>query len=869
MNHFGGEKKVECKKWRCWDNVDFHKAIAFGKYDLALLVKAPNLYWTSRQRMMLHEKDPVGELFSVPCHRVVWVDDEEEREKDNVAFSHPIVAFTFIRPMHEGEEDGRFETGVPHQRVVKLLRALKKMKNAVENESLRIDVFMTFSSYRILLKWEFDDISQFLPLISDLRKSCAGDIAETSTIFCLNATGENIPNWSPKKQIELSDDREGSEKSLFALYFRFKAPSGEAKFDKIVKEVRSYTQFKVHGDIILQKAGYWDAMILIEANDPRSVVGLSTGVIRKTFGEFLLKNVTVPFLVGSLRSDSKIDAVPEVPLSGDYPSPILPSDTFPAVEDAYNRNANLHTAYQVELELMWLLTRVHQLQLAWQAKPILLPRVASLPTLTHLVVSDAQMAHEILCFGPQIEKNRVFYEDAGALDEICDRLALHNNALNALLTAYNERLEGLQLSNLMSPYVRVAEQAGVFDLALQSIDKLMADYCGIVKEKLRTDSNLIFKEGMWKGLVITSFRTDLSLWPDYSLLFVPVTMKLAPHNILTSIAHEAAHFLTLNSKVPEGDDEEGGPRDIHSLSKSFADDLLECFNEYDPVEDVEEENRDLGLVKAAQVLWQKRSDMIHKLQGEKHGTEAEEDSSEYSLEEIFLLRYGLRGARRFREELFTDLLTSQIGGPTFFLDVSRAPYRTTFGHHQYLVPLVARVILGLRIGETAGWDTRWMEPILEQFIRLQKAQFNDYAMISKDVMLYLTDPQDEEIDYEELIKFSVTLWITDCMWRCVDEVLQGRKCNHVEKLVKFFNDNFEKESNPLFFPVSDLSEIPDVSGRIFEHCEDIAARIFNSSEVVAWTKPRYVSAASSLSPLRRPHYPTAVMYHSILYSKQS
>ena len=51
-----------------------------------------------------------------------------------------------------------------------------------------------------------------------------------------------------------------------------------------------------------------------------------------------------------------------------------------------------------------------------------------------------------------------------------------------------------------------------------------------------------------------------------------------------------------------------------------------------------------------------------------------------------------------------------------------------------------------------------------------------------------------------------------------------------------------------------------------ETCKDIAKRIWINSEVVVGARSKDIVAASSLSPIRRPAFPTGRIYQSLINS---
>jgi hypothetical protein len=493
-------------------------------------------------------------------------------------------------------------------------------------------------------------------------------------------------------------------------------------------------------------------------------------------------------------------------------------------------------AYDIKFNLEWLLTRIIQLKESWKDNFCreYNRTYNNLPVVFDYLI-DRGMEGVELCINILSDKNvtktnkiKSEEQDINVWDVLDDAEKLVNyirKNFDFIISTFNERLEGKQATLITSPWLKIAERAGLFDEVLISIDNLMKCYVGMIKdeEKIISGLNPWYQDvRTWNGLASTWLGNDYQVSPTTQILKCPVYLKLAANDLLPPLSHEAAHVIFGNIKPlvlkkqnnkNETLKVESNIQNIHALYLSFYSELIDGNRIVDVGEEYEiTEDTVLEILKIF-------------------------NDSYYATTQF---------PGNLISEFYTDLVGALIGGPGLFISLGNQFYRPEFLCRTH-PSIYYRVLLGKYYCKHIGLENSYWDQTITKMLRKMK------EIDEKNETIFLENFQ-EEADEEKWRRYHAVKEIHASISKAF------RDDFYVKKLMEVFTNCYS--ISPLFIGKDDDPK------QIEDTCKNIAERIWLNSEVVVDARAKDIVAASVLMPIRRPAYPTGRLYQSLIFSSQ-
>ena len=209
-------------------------------------------------------------------------------------------------------------------------------------------------------------------------------------------------------------------------------------------------------------------------------------------------------------------------------------DSGNSVDDPFAK-----TVFRIQSELLGLLCRARQLRCEWVTRKIL-------PSSSFFWKFERRIIYYIDSLNDILQKQEHTVGDFHEVFKIRKTIETWSQMFESVVGLYNERLEGYQVATIIDPVMRVSERAGNLEIMLEASERVMLAYCGFMNEYY---SRKLLSRGCspcWDGIVSTSSGQDLSIYPFYSLLRIPPSLKLNGARFL-AFSHEAGHFIFYNS----------------------------------------------------------------------------------------------------------------------------------------------------------------------------------------------------------------------------------------------------------------------------------------------------------------------------------
>jgi len=852
------DKKCFESDLHCPTRLWFNTGITLGKSDLFVFTRTNHFYWSSICRMRFNHINNIIDVLGLPCIHVKLDDKhpvdeiDEIADIDNFRFKGRYIIFTLIRPRCEkkrfkyfgntGKKNTAEKNAEPEktpdvsiETINNIINYLQKVKTSFKKD-MKMNAFLSFTSYRIIIKWEFDKLSDYYDVLMSFRRNM--NVEDTSSIIGWNILGDlkqplkdSFKDDRKIKKIIKDLEKTFMDKRLQEdddLYFTILIGSEETVSEKkvmsnvktIVDNINRNTPIPRY---IFHEAGYWGASAFIKTNNPRKLLYNTTERLRKIPG--IREVLTIPqWKSTGLRTIQDPPSIPVHLKDINIEENPLKKELWDFRCENLRGDPYYRQIYDIKSRFEWLLTRIHQLKGAWAAQKAFLPQTIIFDRIAYDIQLIINEVTEILKGGSSHDKN---WSDLKEKLTAISRFCIY---FDSVIAAYNERLEGLQIATISEPIVRVSERVGFLDLITLSLDKLMIDYCGRFKEKCADflrysninsanpslNNRLVTLE--WNGITSSSFGrkenqvSDYLIIPKYNLLYVPIHLKLDAEHGLLPLSHECAHFIKYNVLYPQKVNN-NPPKLQLQLEKIWM--LYNSFRSE---------------------LWALPSGRFVNIDNFDHDKNIEifEESNHEYEKEISIYD-------SVSNELFTDIMAGCIGGPFYYLSLP---------HHcnapGLLLPPSLRIKAGIHLGERMKWSKEWLKPL-------------------KDLLYRLNDSENE---YQEYSYERFEIWLGNVLR---DDFYPRRICEFLDKTF---------EISPLFFSFDDNDLQKVSSKKTFNLCLDIARQLGEDDLLVTDHSPRYIAAASilpgaikdlsigNIDGLDRPYYPSGRIYHSILYSQK-
>ena len=512
---------------------------------------------------------------------------------------------------------------------------------------------------------------------------------------------------------------------------------------------------------------------------------------------------------------------------------------FNIMEDPAVEHPIYQKAFNIKFNLEWLTTRVIQLKESWKdnlcQKAIQEPNNVPMTFdfLTKVADDAINLCAKCLADENVTKKLKIRINNReeniwGILSYTEKALLLIRQQFDMIVSSYNERIEGKQVTLTTSPWLKLAERAGLFDLIFLGIDNLMKSYVGLVKDEQKLTSGLHYwyrDYRTWNGISSTWLGDDYEVSPNTQILKCPVNLKLAAHDLLPPLSHEAAHVIFGNILPLVIDDEnndnvsltvKSNIQNIHALYLSFYSELTEGNR----IENISEEYE----------ITEKTVLKILKLY-----------NNSYRATETF--------PGNIINEFFIDLIGALIGGPGLFISLYNQYYEPAFDEKDFLrethPSVYQRMLLGkyyCKYMDLKGSD--WYNVINNILTKLEKLEEKS----EENYLKFLEDQQEEEV----WMKYWAIKHIHDKLKRAF------RDDFYITNLMEIFSNCYC--ISPLFIGPEDNPI------EVYESCRQIAEKIWYKSKIITNARVKDIVAASTLYPIRRPAYPTGRLYQSFIYS---
>jgi hypothetical protein len=800
----------------------------------------------------------------------------------------------------------------------------KEIQNRGKNQenNPRIEFFLTFSChYQGIIKAEFqnfDDIGEFLDKIKCLEAEFL--LSEIASIIGLNGKflikkSEAEEKYDKAKNSDVdfaillklkgteeSTDQKGTgRKKVEDYFYDFEICRNE--IESILKKSMGIKNFK-----IFSRAFFWDVLIIVRVKKVYDFVMNVINELRKS--PFVMHALSIPLWelgfytpgreskLKEWKNKKKVKETKIYKIQGckawqerarqnfaersDISKEILAlwekyKKVVPRnVKKKENVDALANRIYNQKFDLELIFAYLLQLEAGWTM---------------HLLTHPLRTFDLLLKNLENIYKNlKKLCEDKVYLDkeknpndkkeiwrkfsDIVDGISSLKETISNLITEYNDKKEGSQITWMTAPYLRIGQRAGVIDLYTEGLNDLFKEYCGKF-------FNVI---DLWKGLVTPSSGRDFSIIPIFQVLHLPVDIKFHVHGRLPIMAHEAAHFIfwclfeapdssyfipknrELNDALenhPDFSNRDKLNSEIRKKIKDFKDSIWEeMFSRAK-----KEAERVLKNDEDWKIL------VINNLEKVKGKLERDQQIMPGSL------------------EFLVDLLAGLLAGPAYFksfgllyYQASPSFYKESKGKKQILhtYPMFSwvRTYLGILLwGKRNQWKD-WLEDYWELPSYFDEAIAKLDIEEAKDIRSYSKYFRDSEIeDFDPRTGFkkkSVPEFFTDYNTYLINAFFsRGEEGNClIDLFVNFFKEFFDE--NFFFFGDNGGIICDDASTsekrkttmncrKKSKECLQIASQLVFDNKIILEGRLKDIAAASIMKPIKRPVVPSGRILHSLYY----
>ena len=861
------------KEFKCFQQERLDKyiytGIVFGKFDVLRLFCVPHPYWANIYKTLLlgpikNAPYPIfSETLSVPTQKIILSERDIIDKKEHSA---PYICITFINlPKLKKHSMDRPTIINTFWSEFKKARSKKTLKNS--------ELFLTFSKqYPLLIKNEFNSLNELSNFHNHIRGLCD----DISTIVTLNPNYYNHDQLNESILFSILCKISHPKKSTEIKTIKQEILSSLQEISSDPSKIKMYSS-----------GFYWNLMISLKTKNPFLLLDTVINKIRKINSITKTATIPywedikcpgtethspwVQFLDDLSLSQRPIHNVEDVWTQSLSKVPLgKPINKKSSSYDILNMRI-----YNLKFDLEWIYGYLYRLHTAWKAENLdedidtfnKLNEIAIdyLNKLSDLIIEfdkKANMLSEAQSKFMHIDdslrvlekKSRALIDDAtidrrksllidglmrckGKIDNFHKKtegtwkkllkiekgVSALKDYTSAVLSNFNEKLEGKQIVTATEPYLRFGDRAEIFDQIFESFNVLFRDYCGNLKDE-------------WKGLVLPSFNSNFSICAGVRILFLPTDIKIHVHDKLLPLAHEAGHFLLNQLKYKD----DARNAFIKEIWEPLHDDAIKHVKKLSLQFDADRDHK------------QALNETIKSIQTEIEKEKNNENKKTYR-----------------SSELFADLIAGLSAGPGYFRSLGLVAFKpsssvSSDGHP----PVWLRIFLGLTLYENnfIPCHENWIKDINDGFINIKKTHLSidswiDYLkkdeFISNLSIKYAISSKSRQPENE--ISFTPTFYI-------IKALLSDKK--HIRSLINWANKHFGDDF--LFFPYKDdKSDIELVyeSKKIYNKCKKIAENLLYDQHLILYEKPKNIAAASVLKPIKRPVYPSGRILHSIYYSQ--
>jgi len=846
--------------------------ICLGKFDFILVQPFPHSWWTNvfRTHLFNFRSNNVSvfkEIMNIPSYRVIQ-SDVESKDIAPITMNYPDLHYLLPIIFLKFKETSLKKDNEYLQQVAS---SVLELRNRRTPRVKLMEFFLTFSHYYpAFLITDFRDHGELTELLYELKE--LENVCDTSTMMAIKS--ENLSS-KPKRK----------EKSFYSLLLKGNKNNSRVLAKTIKRELKEQSIIQCFSQIImLQRGYYWDVLLLFRTHKLYKLTKYLTENL--IYNQDVKDSVTVPYLHWKkhklsfklMFGDKKkliYDTSCEAPVDKkihaskwemneqifamwskrlDKISSLDNSPKYPAW-DIYN-----FQVYDLIFDLQWMFGYIHQLHLSWLEWD--LEDKSTFHLAKECIVSIIERIH-LTIYGTVLEK---FYDEANEIDRDLQKyfsqelerarklekpikepyekgqmiwaylkkfkkesdnikLAIHSLSMQLM-----ERLESRQLTSNTEPHIHFGQKAGILDLTYSAVTNLFLDYSSHSDPEISGIRS-------WDGLVLLSDRrTDFAINSEMQILFLPIDFKLHVHEKLLLVSHEAAHYILRaisNQYIQNG------------CSQAYSD-LLALL---DPV------------------VQRAITDMKEILHEARKSGDISHIKMKQSLEEILSDVEQYISKRRIPSEIMADLLGCIAAGPRYLRSMALLAYSPPVKDWNW--PLRRRphptawlrTYLGLHFFETLDCDARWTygmkEGLNDMVTKHQGVPFDRSYEIKLLHCLSMLEMKDVLLG-----TFNNHHLLHDHKFYIIRAMLQEGEAfytNLVQWAEKYLGAGY------LFFPLE--QNMREMSATIFVKCKSLSERLHVNSELLLDERPKYIAAASVLSPIRRPAYPSGRILHSLAYCR--
>jgi hypothetical protein len=798
----------------------------------------------------------------------------------------------------------------------------KREQQSDSGDNPRIELFLTFSGhYQAIIKSEFksiDEINMFLDKIKSFEADFLVD--EIATIVGLN--GKHFLDGKKGKQI--FDTSSSSGEFAFAILIKTKGTSdflSSEKMDKKGEKSEKKTEFSLDYDICKELKGvlskyisddknmviymrpfFWDILVTIKTSEIYKFVMSVIKDIRDIpnvvhaitiplweFEEYNNKREHIKKIKEKSGEKATITKLTECPAWSDRRKQIfasqsnlgeeilkewkkfkaiVPKDIFKQSEGMLNPLSNRIYNQKFDLELIF--AYLLQLEAGWTTHLLTYPLRTfelMLRSLRNIYKELVELTKEMKKVEQQkaTDKKEVWEK----LSEIVSEISTLKEIITNLITEYNDKQEGSQISWMTAPYLRIGQRAGVIDMYTDALNDLFKDYCG----------KFLGKIDLWKGLVTPSSGQDFSVVPVYQVLHLPVDIKFHVHGRLPLMAHEAAHFiLWCLLKAPDSSyfirEDELKKNKNFSKKKALDDKLLE--------------KRKFFIIKIWNEMFERaKREAQYVLKDEKYEVEYEK-GKKVEIKRVDMVLGSLNIVRDKEPdalEFLVDVLAGLIAGPAYFKSFGLLYYQSresTIQRPRTIVPTYypksdwIRVYLGILLWQRISRKEKNGMDWLDDYWELP-SYFSE-VLATVDTELVEEDNDNKYRDYlsEKIAPESIKVRKLDFYMDYNTYLIRAffaRKRGPclLDRFVRFFEDIFDKNlfffggHGGVRFKSNTAKDVQKDCIEVSERCCQYASQLVFESRIILEGRLKDISASSIMSPIQRPVVPSGRILHSLYY----
>ncbi len=894
QNHYGRDCGF-FSYFPCHFRLSIHKGIVMGKCDLLAFTGTTHLYWDSLLRALISKIPGVGDLIGVPCIQYYLGKYKTTTIFEDMVRWHqiksPYLVYTFIMPK-------RVDGKITMTRVNKIINKIWKTIKANPDIDAP-QTFLTFTSWRIMVQWGFNNLSSYYEIITRLRDELSSEIYDTSSIVCWNIYSDAERLAKEKGIIKLKDQKyphirlgelwsenakfrhdfknhingmlepiSSKQKMFYNILIETDGENDNNKLNQIMGALKHPYSPKA-GMRGVEEMGFWDGSISVLSTNPRMIIYDTTNKIRTMPG--IRRVVTIPQWFGDLVKKGTVPKSIKTGLAFDTPGNVceITEKCWGNLGFDLHKNPYYRQIYDLKFQLEWLLYRAKQVSHIWKIN-----EAEFLSPTPFFDLFIEEIYHDINSL------NTIFSKSAKQMEinkDMWDKLYLlrmsarrYYKNLDAVIGTYNEQLEGLQLGTISDPIIRVGERAGLLDLISVGLNNLMKDYCGV----------LLSKYGhIMRNREILQFQYNTE-----NELQNPQTIKEIINGYGYSIDGDLTKVIQIKNKLIYQDNTysykityDKNKASVYKyccpykFSRSWSGIVSTSFSGVgDPTQITVDSFHQLLMVPIHTKL-----DMFDTFPLVAHEamhfiidqTDAgHEDSSDpiniindlrVRLQELILITLNKYDKKKqykrivfairnklteLADEIIADIGAGLIGGPLYYVSLNKSVCHPGY---YVLVPSNDRLLIGKLLSKQMKWYRNWELIIESEYRRTSRIIKSEFKC---------------DIISEIIKKFY-------------------KNCSPGIMIAKFLSICFEK--SPLFFQ-QDTDGTQMISSKTtFKTSEKLSKNIKETSSLINENLPRYISAMAAFDEsclnakiykkgsnlLVRPHHPSTLIIQSLIYSK--